>query len=123
MPSRNEPAGVGRADRSRESKPAMTSISSAASETGRVIGPACARVPNGLAGNIGTSPYVGFSATVPVKDAGMRTDPPPSVPTDHGPMPRPTAVALPPLEPPGVRAGFHGLPVEPWRGESVTPFH
>src|ERR1700754_4824186 len=53
----------------------------------------------------------------------MRTDPPPSVPTDHGPMPRPTAVALPPLDPPDVKPGSHGLPVAPCRGESVTPFH
>ena len=106
-----------------ESNPLMTSISSAASATVRVIGPAWARVPNGLAGNTGTSPYVGFSATVPVKAAGIRTEPPPSVPTDHGPIPRPTAVALPPLDPPDVRSGFHGLPVEPWRRESVTPFH
>src|SRR3990170_5060826 len=53
----------------------------------------------------------------------MRTDPPPSVPTDHGPMPRPTAVALPPLDPPDVLVGSHGLPVGPCRSESVTPFH
>ena len=53
----------------------------------------------------------------------MRTEPPPSVPTDHGPMPRPTAAALPPLDPPDVLVGSHGLPVTPCRGESVTPFH
>ena len=52
----------------------------------------------------------------------MRTDPPPSVPTDHVPMPSPTAVAAPPLEPPDVRPAPHGLPVAPWRIESVTPF-
>ena len=52
----------------------------------------------------------------------MRTDPPPSVPTDHVPMPSPTAVAAPPLEPPDVRPAPHGLPVAPCRIESVTPF-
>ena len=53
----------------------------------------------------------------------MRTEPPPSVPTDHAPIPRPTATALPPLEPPDVFAGSHGLPVAPCLNESVTPFH
>src|SRR6185312_9440625 len=53
----------------------------------------------------------------------MRTEPPPSVPTDHAPIPRPTATALPPLEPPDVFVGSHGLPVAPYRKESVTPFH
>lgn len=59
---------------------------------------------------------------MPVNDAGMRTDPPPSVPTDHVPMPRPTAVADPPLEPPEVSPAPQGLPVMPCRFESVTPF-
>ena len=38
-------------------------------------------------------------------------------------MPSPTAAALPPLDPPAVVAGFHGLPVGPNAIESVTPFH
>jgi hypothetical protein len=63
-----------------------------------------------------------LSATVPVNPAGMRTEPPPSVPTDQVPMPSPTAAAEPPLDPPAVRAGSQGLPVGPYRGESVTPF-
>src|SRR4029453_12206680 len=46
----------------------------------------------------------------------------PSVPTDHAPMPSPTAAALPPLDPPQVSAVSHGLPVGPGRSESVTPF-
>ena len=50
---------------------------------------------------------------MPVKPAGMRTEPPPSVPTDQAPMPSPTAVADPPLDPPAVRSGSHGLPVGP----------
>ena len=111
------------AAQSRASNPVITSISAAESRTVRVIGPACDSVPNGLGGKNGIRPYVGFSATVPVNPAGMRTDPPPSVPTDHGPMPSPTAVALPPLDPPDVFSGSHGLPVTPCRSESVTPFH
>ena len=37
-------------------------------------------------------------------------------------MPVATAAAAPPLEPPGVVAGFQGLRVMPVSGESVTPF-
>src|ERR671937_1367725 len=59
---------------------------------------------------------------MPQKPAGMRTEPPPSVPTDRGPMPSATAAALPPLEPPLVRWRSHGLRVTPNRGLSVTPF-
>ncbi len=42
--------GVGMAIQSRESKPEITSSMSARSPTVRVIGPVCAREPNGLAG-------------------------------------------------------------------------
>jgi hypothetical protein len=50
---------------------------------------------------------------MPQKLAGMRTEPPPSVPTDKQPMPSATAAALPPLDPPAVRSVFHGLRVAP----------
>ena len=59
---------------------------------------------------------------MPEKAAGMRTEPPPSVPSESGAMPSATAAALPPEEPPDVRVGSHGLPVTPVRGASVTPF-
>jgi hypothetical protein len=51
----------------------------------------------------------------------MRTLPAPSVPTESGPMPAATAAAVPPDEPPGVFAGFHGLRVIPVSGELVSP--
>ena len=51
----------------------------------------------------------------------MRMDPPPSVPTASGPRPAATAAPAPPLEPPAVSAGFHGLRVGPKSGLSVTP--
>src|SRR5215207_5236682 len=60
---------------------------------------------------------------MPQKAAGILTEPPPSVPTLNGPMPSATAAALPPLDPPAVRVGFHGFPVSPVSGLSVTPFH
>jgi hypothetical protein len=43
----------------------------------------------------------------------MRVDPAPSLPSPMGPMPAATAAAAPPLDPPGVRSGFHGLRVTP----------
>src|SRR5271168_4764142 len=37
-------------------------------------------------------------------------------------MPQAAATAAPPLDPPGVMAGFQGLRAIPVSGESVTPF-
>src|SRR4051795_10751491 len=59
---------------------------------------------------------------MPQKPAGMRIEPPPSVPVASGPMPAATAAAAPPLDPPAVREGSHGLRVTPVKGLSVTPF-
>src|SRR5438132_12384118 len=91
----------GSADQSRESGLAITSIISAVSATVRVMGPVCARLPNGLTGHVGTLPNVGFRPTQPQKPAGIRMEPPPSVPTARVAIPRTTAAALPPLDPPG----------------------
>src|SRR5699024_11466143 len=99
------------------------SISSTASSTVRVIGPAWAKGPNGLAGNMGIRPWVGLNPTMPQKAAGMRILPPPSVPTAQGPIPAATAAAAPPEEPPAVKRGSMGLQVMPESGLSVTAFH
>ena len=53
--------------------------------------------------------------------AGRRIEPPPSVPKAMAHSPAATAAAAPPLDPPGVRAGFHGLRVTPNTGLSVKP--
>ena len=57
--------------------------------------------------------------TSPQNAAGMRTEPPPSVPMPIGPRPAATAAAAPPLEPPGVSMVFQGLRVTPNIGLSV----
>ena len=101
----------------------MTFSISAASPTVRAIGPRCATVPNGDSGHAGTRPNEGLRPNTPVNAAGMRIDPPPSVPMVSGPMPDATATAPPPDEPPGVLETFHGLRVMPVSGLSVTPFH
>ncbi len=50
----------------------------------------------------GTSPKVGFTPTTPVNCAGMRLEPPSSVPSAQNAMPQATATAEPALDPPGV---------------------
>jgi hypothetical protein len=90
--------------------------------TVRAIGPKWATVPYGLAGHAGTRPKVGLIPGSPQKLQGMRIDPPPSVPSASGTIPPASAAALPPLEPPAVRAGSQGLRVTPVSGLSVTPF-
>src|ERR1019366_9544470 len=52
----------------------------------------------------------------------MRIDPPPSVPSASGTIPAATAAALPPDDPPGDNAVFHGLRLIPVCGLSVTAF-
>ena len=89
----------------------------------RAIGPACASRPKGLGGHCGTRAKVGLIPVIPQNAPGMRIEPPPSVPSASGAMPFATAAALPPLEPPAVRAGSHGLRVTGTCGPSVTPFH
>src|SRR5258706_15438806 len=94
----------------------------AASLTLRVSGPIWAKSPKGLGGKAGTRPKVGLMPTTPVKPAGIRTDPPPSVPRCSAPMQSAAATADPPLDPPGVFDKSQGLRVMPLSLLSVTPF-
>src|SRR5437762_33068 len=120
--SRYEPGSRGSERRSRSSPPAMTSSISAASRTVRVTGPTWETwaKPLGKPLRSGTRPYEGLKPYTPQNAAGMRIEPPPSVPSASGPQPLATAAAAPPLEPPGVSAGFHGFRVTPKSGFSVT---
>jgi hypothetical protein len=68
-----------------------------------------------------TRPRVGFSATAPHADAGMRSDPPLSFPWAAGTIRAATAAAAPPEEPPAERAGSHGFRVGPRSSGSVVP--
>src|SRR3954462_13023767 len=95
---------------------------SAASRTVRVIGPALDTLAKVLAGHCGIRPYVGFSPTSPHHAAGMRTEPPASVPICSGPNPAAPAAPAPEDEPPVVCAGFHGLRVMPCSGLSPGDF-
>ena len=67
-----------------------------------------------------TRPRLGLRPTRPQHEAGIRIDPPPSLAWATANIPDATAVPAPPLEPPEVWAGFHGLRVAPNRLFSVT---
>jgi hypothetical protein len=57
----------------------------------------------------------------PQNAAGIRIEPAPSDAEATPTMPAATAAALPPLDPPGLRCGFHGLRVAPHVFDSVKP--
>ena len=61
-----------------------------------------------------------FMPNRPQQDAGMRIEPPPSLAWASGTMRAATAAAEPPLEPPAVRVGSHGLRVGPNSTGSVV---
>ena len=63
---------------------------------------------------IGMRPWLHLCPNKPVKDAGIRIEPPPSDAVPNGMIPAATAAAVPPLDPPGVRVVSHGLRVTPW---------
>ena len=79
------------------------------------------RLQAALGGEMGMRPKDGLCPKMPVHEAGMRMDPPPSVPMARGPSPAATAALAPPLEPPGVRSRFHGLRVIPKSKLWVAP--
>src|SRR5450432_1262152 len=92
---------------------AVASSQAAASRTVRVSGPCQARpLTSPATGPLLTRPRLTFNPTRPHTLAGMRTEPPPSLPWANGARPAATAAPAPPLEPPadfdrshGVRAG------------------
>src|SRR4051812_49108331 len=95
--------------------------SSAASSTVRAIGPTWASVVVADTGHTGMRPNWPLIAANPVRQPGMRTEPPPSVPSAIEVMPAATEAAAPALDPPGVFSRFQGLRVMPVSGLSPTP--
>src|SRR5690606_16031384 len=67
------------------------------------------------------APIEGLRPTSPVCEAGLRVEPPPSVPSAKGTRPAATAATDPPLDPPGVNIRFQGLRVVPNNGFEVYP--
>ena len=92
----------------------MASSISARSSTVRAIGPLAERVRSILpAGVRATRPMLGRMPTMPQKLAGLRSEPPKSVPWASHAMPVASATAAPPDEPAAERVRFHGLRVAP----------
>ena len=94
--------------------PVSTAWASAQSATVRAIGPTVSKLAaSGNTPSTGTVPWAGLRPTTPQAAAGMRIDPPVSVPSASGTMPAARAAALPLLEPPATRSGATGLTVSP----------
>ena len=63
--------------------------------------------------SLGTNPGVGRKPTMPLKAAGLRSEPPVSEPVAIGTMPVASATPEPPEEPAADFVGSKGLPVAP----------
>ena len=86
----------------------------------RAIGPSTANGIHGAcSGQRGTRPGVGRSASTPLQAAGLRSDPPRSLPSAIGSMRQARATEAPPLDPPAERVVSHGLSVAPKTGLNV----
>ena len=97
-----------------EWSPLSTASSSAQSRTLRASGPPVSRVAEiGAIPTPDTRPTVGRSPTTPHSAAGTRTEPPVSVPIAAGTSRAATAALEPPLLPPGMHRGSHGLCTAP----------
>src|SRR5262249_60558304 len=78
------------------------------------IGPCTPRVRSrGGAGLRAPRPMLGRMPTTPQKLAGLRSDPPVSLPCATQAVPEASAAAAPPDDPAAERARFHGLSVAP----------
>jgi hypothetical protein len=70
------------------------------------MGPFTENPMNGSSvGAVGTSPTVGRRATMLLKFAGFRREPPRSLPSARGSIPVASAAPAPPLEPPALLVG------------------
>ena len=90
--------------------PLSTSQTTARSSALRANAPALSiDGASGRMPSIGSAPWRAFSPTAPQNAAGRRIEPAVSVPSAAKTAPVATATADPPLEPPALRAGSHGL--------------
>src|SRR3954470_16258741 len=102
------------------SGPAIALSISATSATEPAIGPSTLSVDHAVAvGQVGTRPGDGRMPTMPQKLAGLRREPPMSLPSAIGSMCVATATAAPPLLPPHVFVLSYGFSVAPNTGLKV----
>jgi hypothetical protein len=84
------------------------------SGTDRAIGPAWSKLgASGKQPSSGTRPWLGLKPTTPHHAAGIRIEPPESVPRAASASPAASAAAEPPLEPPARRPGATGFGTVP----------
>src|SRR6476469_9105948 len=89
-------------------------MNSAMSSTVRAIGPVRPSQDQALISDgIGMTAWDGRKPTMLQKDAGIRSEPPMSLPSPIACTREPTTAATPPLLPPALRAGAYGLVVVP----------
>src|SRR5579871_6081050 len=69
--------------------------------------------PRGITPRLLIRQKVGFSPVTPQNEAGMRIDPPVSVPVAIATIPAATAAPDPPLDPPGTRSVSQGFRTAP----------
>ena len=94
--------------------PAIASNRSAQSSALRAIGPMVSNVgATGKSPPLGTTPVLGRSPVTPQKAAGMRIDPPVSVPSVPAASSAAAAAPEPPLEPPQTCSADHGFRAGP----------
>ena len=118
---RRRAGGVRAACANSPSCPASTSSIRAVSRTERASDPNTTQcAPSLSCGARGTRSRWGLSPNSPQHAAGIRIEPAPSAASAAGTIPAATAAADPPLEPPGVRSGSHGLRVTPQVTDSVN---
>src|SRR5262245_4430361 len=111
---RNEVDDAGSDSGSSGYSPLMASSSSARSSTLRAIGPWTVRLRSIFAlGVCATRPMLGRIPTMPQKLAGLRSEPPISVPWASQAVPVARAAAAPPEEPAADRDVSQGLRVAP----------
>src|ERR1700686_1278922 len=128
IPRQNFPGPARRAEGlarfgSRPTREYKTPVRGATSPTVRASGPAQSKAgESGMMPSQEMRPQLGFRPATPQRDAGMRMEPPVSVPMLPWQRPAATAAAEPPLEPPGMRVGSQGFRTGPkWGLLDVTP--
>src|SRR3954447_21791354 len=116
----NVEPGASRDIGARVEGPAITDNSSARSSTLRAMGPPTeVRSQALMVGQVGPRPTLGRNPTTLLNDAGLRSDPPMSLPSARGTMPLASAAAAPPLDPPADRDRSYGFRVVPKTGLNV----
>ena len=111
MPSFNSSSDSRQSARKSGTRVVSTDVHSG---TDRAIGPAWSKLgASGKQPSSGTRPWLGLKPTTPHHAAGIRTEPPESVPRAASASPAASAAAEPPLEPPARRPGATGFGTVP----------